>query len=334
MAKNKAYLFLLLFSALWAHGQAPERVREAQGEGKVVFYANITGVEPLMEAFQNKYRVRAEYVRVSTDRFIPTILTEYRARKLQADVLQAPLPVLEILRKEGVLGRYVSPQSFGYPRWTRDPEGFYQIFAIEYMAILYNTRLVKPEEAPTTYKDLMDPKWRGRIVMPDPTSHPTTIAWLVGLRENGVFKSDEEWTAWLQGLAANNPMFVASLGPTPDVLARGERVVGISMPKYLVTKAPAPLMWVNTPEGLFGSPRAIAIAQNPARPNAARLFMDYWLSREGQKALAEQVGEYTLLQGTYPPIPGINKATVRPVRDLSDEELTRWSQVFARIFKR
>ncbi|MFN3369170.1 MAG: ABC transporter substrate-binding protein [Thermus sp.] len=327
-------LLLLLAGLLGAQAQGNERLRAAQNEGKVVFYANITGVEPVMETFQKKHGIKAEYVRISTDKFIPTVLTEHRARKLQADVLQAPLPVMEILKKEGVVGRYVSPQSFGYPTWARDPEGFYQVFAIEYIAILYNTRLVKPEEAPTSYRDLADPRWRGKIVMPDPTGHPTTIAWLVGLRENRVFANDEEWMTWLRGLAANNPMFVASLGPTPDVLARGERAIGISMPKYLVTKAPAPLMWVNTPEGLFGSPRAIALVQNPARPNAARLFVDFWLSREAQGILAEQVGEYTLLRGTLPPIPEISRATVRPVRDLSDEELSRWSQVFSRIFRR
>lgn len=334
MRSLRPSLLLLLAGLLWVQAQSPDRIRAAQAEGRVVLYANITGVEPVMEAFQKKYGVKAEYVRVSTDKFIPTVLTEHRARKLQADVLQAPLPVVEILRKEGVIGRYVSPQSFGYPAWARDPEGFYQTFAIEYIAILYNTRLVRPEEAPTSYRDLADPRWRGKIVMPDPTSHPTTIAWLVGLRENGVFASDDEWTSWLRGLAANNPLFVASLGPTPDVLARGERAIGISMPKYLVTKAPAPLMWVNTPEGLFGSPRAMALAQNPARPNAARLFLDFWLSREAQRILAEQVGEYTLLRGTLPPIPGIQRAMVRPVRDLSDEELSRWSQVFSRIFRR
>ncbi|MDM7323525.1 MAG: extracellular solute-binding protein [Thermus sp.] len=334
MQSLKVFLSLGLATLLWAHAQGADRLRAAQAEGKVVFYANITGVEPVMEAFQKKYGLKGDYVRVSTDKFIPTVLTEHRARKLQADVLQAPLPVMEILKKEGVLGRYESPESRGYPAWARDPEGFYQIFAIEYIAILYNTRLVKPEEAPTSYKDLADPKWRGKIVMPDPTSHPTTITWLVGLRENGVFASEDEWMSWLRGLAANNPMLVASLGPTPDVLARGERAIGISMPKYLVTKAPAPLMWVNTREGLFGSPRALALAQNPARPNAGRVFMDFWLSREAQQILAEQVGEYTLLKGTLPPIPGIGAATVRPVRELSDEELSRWSQVFGRIFRR
>lgn len=316
-------------------GLQPQDVLErARAEGKVVFYANITGVEPVMQKFLETYGVTAHYVRIATDKFIPVVLTEFYAGKLMADVLQAPLPILQILKDAGVLGQYVSPMAEHYPEWARDPDGVIQLFAIEYVCILYNKDLVAPEDVPTTYRDLADPKWRGKIVMPDPTTHVTTIGWLVGLKEQGVFESDEAWLDWLKGLAANQPMFVASFGPTPDPIARGEKVIGISMPKYIITKAPAPLAWANVVEGLYGSPRGIAIAKVPHRPNAAQLFIDFWLSEVSMKILADQVGEYVLYQGIYPPIPGIDKATVKPIRDLSDEEIRYWSEFFMGIFKK
>ncbi len=325
---------LVVCATFTAVAQEQSLIEAARTEGKVVFYANITGVEPIMAKFAELYGFPAEYVRISTDKFIPVVMTEFQAGRLLADVIQGPLPILQILKKEGVLGTYVSPQSINYPEWTRDPDGVIQLFGIEYVCILYNTELVKPEEVPTSYKDLADLKWKGKIVMPDPTTHATTISWLVGLKENNVFASEEEWLAWLKGLADNEPMFVASFGPTPDPIARGEKALGISMPKYIITKAPAPLMWANVVEGLFGSPRAIAIVKNPKHPNAAKLFIDFWLSRETATLLAEKVGEYVLYEGVYPPIPNIHNTQVRPARDLSDEEIAYWSKVFAEIFKK
>jgi len=334
MKRGGVWFCVFVLLALSVCGQDQPVIEAARAEGKVVFYANITGVEPIMASFAQMYGFPAEYVRLSTDKFIPTVMTEFLAGKLLADVVQGPLPILQILKQEGVLGAYVSPQSLNYPEWTRDPDGVIQLFGIEYVCILYNTELVKPEDVPTSYRDLADPKWKGKIVMPDPTTHATTISWLVSLKESKVFETEEEWVAWLKGLAANEPMFVASFGPTPDPIARGEKALGISMPKYIITKAPAPLMWAKVKEGLFGSPRAIAIVHNPKHPNAAKLFIDFWLSKETMQALAEKVGEYVLYEGVYPPIPGIEETPVRPVRDLSDEELAYWGQFFAGIFKK
>src|SRR5690606_41473210 len=102
-----------------------------------------------------------------------------------------------------------------YPEWSRDPDGMIQVFGIEYVAIIYNTNLVKPEDVPKSYMDLTDPKWRGKIVMPDPSVHATTIQWLVGLKEANVFGSEEDWWAVGEGPAAHQPMCGAAFRPTP-----------------------------------------------------------------------------------------------------------------------
>ncbi|NMB25211.1 MAG: extracellular solute-binding protein, partial [Firmicutes bacterium] len=165
---------------------------EAKKEGKAIVYANITGVEPIMEAFQSQYGVSAEYTRISTAVYVPTVQTEFQAGRLGADVLQGPLPILQILKDAGVLAEYVSPESEKYPEWSKDPDGVIQQFGIEAVALIYNTELVKPEDVPTTYRDLADPKWQDKIVMPDPITHATTITWLVGLKEH-VFSTEAEW---------------------------------------------------------------------------------------------------------------------------------------------
>ena len=307
-------------------------LKEAEKEGKAIFYANITGVEPIMEAFQSQYGIPAEYTRISTAVYVPTVQTEFQAGRLGADVLQGPLPILQILKDAGVLAEYVSPVSEKYPEWSKDPDGIIQQFGIEAVALIYNTELVKAEDVPTTYRDLADPKWQDKIVMPDPITHATTITWLVGLKEH-VFSTEAEWMEFLQGLAKNRPMFVASFGPTPGPIETGEKVIGISMPKYIVTKAPAPLGWARLDgEPLMGSARGIAVVKNAQRPNAARLFVDFWLSETSSGILAEDVGEWVLYEGIYPPIEDIREANVIPLRELSDDEIQHWSEVFQTIF--
>jgi iron(III) transport system substrate-binding protein len=283
-----------------------------------------------MEAFSKKYGLKGEYTRVSTDKFVATVATEHEAGKLMADVLQAPIPILDILKAKGTLASYKSLAGADYPKWTSKDDKI-QIFGIEYIALIYNKELVRPEDVPKKYEDLTDPKWRGKIVMANPTTHATTISWLVGLKEQ-IFSSEDTWMKFVKGLATNKPMFVSSFGPTPAPIESGERLIGISMPKYILTKAPAPLDWARVEQPLLGTPRGIAITNKAPHPNAAKLFFDYWLSRESAKILAEKVGEYVLCPGVYPPINGIEKAKVQPIRELSDDEIRHWAAEFKKIF--
>ena len=323
-------IFLMTICALSA-GEAQEAlVAKAKAEGKATFYANITAIEPVLDAFAKKFEVKGEYTRMSTDKFVATVSTEHDAGKLMADVLQAPIPILEILKAKGILASYKSPAASGYPEWTRKDDKI-QIFGIEYVCLLYNKELVKPGDVPKRYEDLTDPKWNGKIVMGNPTSHATTISWLIGLKEQ-VFSTEDAWMKFVKGLAANKPMFVASFGPTPAPIESGEKWIGISMPKYIMTKAPAPLDWARIEQPMLGTPRGMAFTVKAPHPNAARLFFDYWLSQESAKILADKVGEYVLYPGVYPPIAGIDKAKVQPIRELSDDEIRHWAGEFKKIF--
>lgn len=328
----KKWMLCVLLVGLMFQANAVDAasLEKAKAEGKATFYANITAIEPIMEAFEQKYDLKGEYTRISTSKFYATVSTEHQAGKLLADVLQSPLPIMELLQEQGVLTEYTSPAAAAYPPWTRnDPR--IQIFGIEYVALIYNKELVKTADVPKRYEDLTDPKWRNKIVMANPSSHATTISWLVGLKEK-VFATEDEWISFLKGLAANNPMFVRSFGPTPAPVESGEKWIAISMPKYIITKAPAPLDWARVEQPLLGTPRGIGISATAPHPEAAKLFVDFWLSREAMQMLASQVGEYVLHPGVYPPIDGIDQAEVLPVRTLSDVEIRRWGAEFKKIF--
>ncbi len=328
--KRTATLLLAMLVAATAAASEPGVLEKAKLEKKVTFYANITAVEPIVEAFSKSYGIQAHYTRVSTSKFVSTVLTEHQAGKLMADVLQAPMPILQLLKEKGVLAPYRSPALSGYPAWAQKDDTII-IFGIEYVGLIYNKELVRPEDVPKKYQDLADPKWKDKIVMADPSSHATTISWLVGLKET-VFSSEQAWMDFIKGLAANRPMFVASFGPTPAPVESGQKLIAISMPKYVITKAPAPLDWARLQQPLLGTPRAMALTAKAPHPNAARIFVDYWLSEEAMKTMAEKVGEYVLLRDVYPPLEGIQKVKVEAIRELSDEEISRWGAEFRRLF--
>jgi iron(III) transport system substrate-binding protein len=329
----KKLLIALLALGAFAqvHAQDKSLLDAARKEGKASFYANITAIAPILKAFEADTGVKAEYTRISTSKFVATAITEFEAGKLMADVVQGPVPVLELLKQKGVLASYRSPAAAGYPDWSKKDDRM-QLFGIEYVGLIYNKERVKAEDVPKRYEDLTLPKWKDKIVMANPGSHATTIAWLIGLKEN-VFKSEAEWMKFVRGLAANKPMFVASFGPTPAPIESGEKLIGISMPKYIVTKAPAPLDWARVSQPLMGTPRAIAVASKAPHPAAARAFVDYWLSKKSMEILAKDVGEYVLAPGVYPPIDGISKAKVIPIRELSDQEIQKWGAEFKKIFE-
>lgn len=328
--KKLTIIFLIVFMASHAYAADQTLHEKATAEGKVSFYANITAIQPIMEEFTSDKGVKGEYTRISTSKYYATVLTEYQAGKLIADVLQSPLPIMELLKDKDVLATYRSPVASIYPEWTRKDDKI-QIFGIEYVALIYNKDLVKSSDVPKRYEDLTDPKWKDKIVMANPSSHATTISWLIGLKEK-VFSSEEAWLQFLEGLAANRPMFVKSFGPTPAPVESGEKLIAISMPKYIITKAPAPLDWARVSQPLLGTPRGISVAATAKHPNAAKLFVDYWLSQDAMQMLADKVGEYVLCPGVYPPIDGIDKATVLPVRVLSDNEIRHWGDKFKEIF--
>jgi len=141
-------------------------VAKAQAEGKAAFYANITAVEPVMEALTKTCGVKAEYTRISTTKFVATALTEHAAGKFMADVLQAPMPILDILKDKGILTSYRSPMAAAYPEWAKKDDKI-QTFGIEYVALIYNKDLLSRGRS-QRYEDLTDPKWRNKIVMPTP----------------------------------------------------------------------------------------------------------------------------------------------------------------------
>jgi iron(III) transport system substrate-binding protein len=168
------------------------------------------------------------------------------------------------------------------------------------ISILYNTELVKPTEVPKTLDDLLNPKWRGKLSMPDPTRHTTTAQFLWNLDK---IKGDK-WLDYVKALAKQQPILVESLAPVAPTIIKGEALVGITYIKYL-KQYKGPLGYVLMDKYLT-DPNYMGLSGKSTRPNAARLYIDYAASPEGQKAIAED-GEFVLSPGIFPPIKDAEK---------------------------
>jgi len=166
-------LVLALYNLPLAWGQADATKRLIDGakkEGKVVWYTalSIQDAEVLTKRFEQTYPfIKTETLRLVTDALLTKILTETKAGVHNSDVIEIPGIAGNILKKEGLFDKYASTESNAYPAAMKDPGGTWTSFFIHTLVLVYNTQLVKKEELPRTYEDLINPKWKGKVVLRD-----------------------------------------------------------------------------------------------------------------------------------------------------------------------
>jgi iron(III) transport system substrate-binding protein len=186
-------------------------------------------------------------------------------------------------KKQGWLAPYVPLDVAKYPAEYRDPDGFYATDRLTLSPIEYNTKLVKLEEAPKSFADLLDPKWKGKIVKAHPSYSGTimTVTYEIG--------RDLGWD-YLKRLGQQQVMQVQSAADPPKKVAQGERPVaadgGEYLPLQMIEKG-APLALVYPTEGTPTIPGGAGIMIDAPHPNAARVFANYLFSKDGQQLLVD-----------------------------------------------
>lgn len=312
---------------------AKEVLEAARKEsGKLTIYGSIEteAMQAVQKGFEAKYGLKTEYWRASSTKVMDRVLTESRAGKPLFDVVLTNATPMKVLKQEGVFARYEAPGAARYPANVRDADGILSPpYRVVVVGVLYNTRLVKAADAPRTLKDLLQPKWKGKITMPDPTRHSTTMSWLVNLEK----LLGKDWKPFLEGLAAQKPIMVESFIPSAKKVIGGEALLGISYIKYVYTmgaKEGAPLDYARLNPAL-GDAHHIAVGAKSDNPNGARVFTNYFISPEGLKILAGE-GEFVLVKGVYPPIKDADKLEIIGMDDLREDELKKWRAEFKKIF--
>jgi iron(III) transport system substrate-binding protein len=140
----------------------------ARREGSFVHYSvsNAELINAYVKAFMNKYPfIKADFWRGSGNQLVFRILMEHRAGKLAADVISVGTENVITLKKAGLYARYRSPENQFYPREQYDKEGYFSADSLGLATIAYNNQLVKKDDAPKGYDDLLDPKWKGTLTI-------------------------------------------------------------------------------------------------------------------------------------------------------------------------
>jgi iron(III) transport system substrate-binding protein len=225
--------------------------------------------------------------RTGSERIFQRLAQERASSVFAVDVLDGSDQSLFITWKaQGVLEPFIPADVLKWPVEQRDPDGMYQSVRVTLMPIAYNTNLVKPEDAPKSFADLLDPKWTGKIVK----AHPAYSGGIV----TSTFQTVRElgW-GYFEKLGKQKVMQIQSATEPPKKLALGERAIsadGLEYVQILLKEQGAPIAIVYPSEGTPLVPGCEAIAKNAPHPNAAKLFMSFMVSREIQQYLVDEAG--------------------------------------------
>src|SRR6266498_4430014 len=262
----------------------PALIDAAKKEGKVIYYTStdLPVAEKLAKAFETKYpgiAVRVE--RTGAERVFQRIGQEYSSNIHAVDVVNSSDAAHFIVwKRDGILAPYVPEDvALHYPAEHKDPDGLFASWRAWLSVIGYNTKLVKPEEAPRSFADLLDPKWSGKIVKGHP-GYSGTI-----LTATFQMSRDLGWE-YFEKLAKQKVMQVQSSADPPKKLALGERAImadGNEYNIFLLKESGQPVELVYPTEGspLIVGPNGVF--KNAPNPNAARLFQSYMFSAEAQQ---------------------------------------------------
>ena len=291
-------LYFLLFP-LWISpasvslAQDAALIQAAKKEGKVVWYTSlaIPSSTAIAHAFRTKYAgVDVEVHRTGSQRVLQRVMQEAGAGIKNADVIHTSDAGHFVLFKDkGMLMKYIPKGAEIFPAGFKDKDGFYFGMRATLSVIAYNPKSVAEKDAPKTWKDLLNPKWKGKMV----SAHPgysgiimTHVLALVNLYGWEYFRE----------LAKNGLHVVQSANDPAGVVASGERPVGANGAEYFYYKTqkqgnPIKIIYPNEGIPLVVSP--VAIAKDAPHPNAAKLFSEYIFTKESQQLLADREGLYT-----------------------------------------
>src|ERR1700752_2948252 len=211
MCLNIAYsVFAMAISAERTCAQSADLIQAAKKEGEVVVFGTLENdvAGAVHKGFEAKYGIKTNYFRASSTVIIDRVTSEHRTGRMSADAVFATAEPMKYINKEkGLLVRYVSPSAKDYSKQMLD--GF---FGPNYRSViigfLYNKSMIKPEDAPKSYEDIVNPKWKGKITMGNPSLHDTTINWLASLPS--VFGSGQKDNDWIKRIASGEmPLGVA-----------------------------------------------------------------------------------------------------------------------------
>ena len=283
MEKLALLLFFFSFSPGLALGQSPELLNQAKKEGEVILYTTMTvgDFEHFNKAAKEKYPfLSIRHVYLSSARQTARVMQEFRAGRVQADVLgNSPEPLL-YLKQQGVLAAYRSPETVNLLKGAWDPEGYWSGMTTDLLVTGFNPRLISRSAAPKNYDEYLRPQFKWQIAVNRGVPYPLTG--MVSLR------GEEQGIAYFKKLSQQDLRLVEGYTHTVNLMAAGEYplIAFMQVSKLdAMKRKDAPVDWLPSAPTL-ATISTVAMVKNPLHPGAAQLLIDFYLSSEGQRGLA------------------------------------------------
>ncbi|HEX9143778.1 MAG TPA: extracellular solute-binding protein [Candidatus Binatia bacterium] len=307
----------------------PETIDGAKKEGEVMLYGAVTinASKAIGDLFEKKYGIKLKHWRGDATEIVNRVLTEARSGRPIFDVTLGNEAVMQALNEKNLFAVFEPPAAKGYPKQFRQAERKMTPWRVLPFGINYNSQILRADEAPRAWEELLAPKWKQKFAMANPGIHVTTLQFVLSLEKI----LGAKWLNVVEGWAKQEPRLEKGLAETVHALTTGEVPVAIS---YIKDKFqfPGPIEYVRMNKYL-ASVSFVALNRQAPHPNAARLFADFFLGYEPQKIFGE-LGEYVF----YPEVEHKFKKDVKDdqiivMRLPSNEELESWSRKFREMFR-
>jgi iron(III) transport system substrate-binding protein len=295
----------------------------AKKEGELTLYTTIAekDLPAIVKPFEQKYGIKVNVWRAGTDKVLQRTVTEAKARRYTVDAVHFGSPEMEALSREKILQAVSSPVHKDLLAGSLPAHKEWAATILSVWVQAYNTAAVKKQDLPKTYKDLLDPKWKGKL---------------------GIESKNDDWFATVvdlmggeqQGLAFFNEL-VAKNGISPrhghtlltNMVVSGEVPMALTVYNYMPEQAKkkgAPIDWFALEPAVARS-NAVGVARNAPHPNAALLFYEYMLGPDGQNAMVS-VDYVPTNTKVASPLKGVKIIQTDPIRTL--DESAKWSKLF------
>lgn len=314
----------------------PDLIEAAKKEGKVTYYTamDLSVAEPMAKAFEAKYPgVKVAVERTGAERLFNRIGQEVGSNIRRVDVANSSDAAHFIVwKRQGWLEPFLTPDmAENLPATQRDADGAFVNQRTHLSTIAYNTSLVKPEDAPKGFNDLLDPKYSGKLVKGHPGYSGTIMTATHQIaRALG-------W-GYFEKLAKQKVLQVQSATEPPKRIEAGERAIAVDGSDYLFWMAKergSPIEVVHAVEGTPQISNPMAIFKSSPNPNAARLLVAWIMSAEGQEFIVNLSGQYPAhklvkAKAGRPPLSSIKTFAEDPaeVEKTADEIKTRYQRLF------
>jgi iron(III) transport system substrate-binding protein len=302
-------------------------LKGAQKEGSLAIYTSqrVEDMTPVANAFEKKYGIKTTVWRANSDQVLQRAVTEARAGRHQADVYETNGVELEALYREDLLQRVDSPVTAELLPQAIPAHKNWVGTRLNIITAAFNTEQVKKEEIPRTWKDFLDPKWKGKIgIEADDGDWFSQVVPAIG---GG---NEQDGLQFFRDLVAKNGVSVRKGHALMlELVAAGEIPLAMTVYQYqaedLKAKG-APVDWFSVKPAI-GRVNGVSVSRNAPHPHAAVLFFDFLLT-DGQKIFADR--HYTPTNTRVKPLPeGLEVQLIDPARML--DENAKWQNLFNEI---